>query len=68
MTNHLMKIFTQNKVLRGYNFATLSHSSTFELLRIIDNILYDIKQHDYKIWLLFQDMSKTYDRVNIFML
>src|SRR6266542_2966893 len=68
MTNRLMKIFTQTKVLRGYNFAALPHSSTFEPLRIIDNILYDVKQHDRKIWLLFQDMSKAYDRVNIFML
>src|SRR6266508_4511035 len=68
MTNRLIKIFTQNKILRGYNFAALPHSSTFEPLRIIDNILYDVKQHDRKIWLLFQDMSKAYDRVNIFML
>src|SRR6266508_2231875 len=68
MTNRLIKIFTQNKILRGYNFAALPHSSTFEPLRIIDNILYDVKQHDRKLWLLFQDMSKAYDWVNIFML
>jgi len=48
--------------------VVLPHSSTFELLCIIDNILYDVKQHDHKVWLLFQDMSKVYDRVNIFML
>jgi len=63
-----MTIFTQHKVLRGYNFAALPHSSTFEPLRIIDNILYDVKHYDRKVWLLFQDMSKAYDRVNIFML
>ena len=68
MTNCLMKIFTQNKVLRDYNFAILPYSSIFELLRIIDNILFDVKQHDHKVWLLFQDMSKVYDRVNIFIL
>ena len=49
MTNRLMKIFTQNKILRGYNFTALPHSSTFELLRIIDNILFDVKQHDRKV-------------------
>ncbi len=32
ITNRLMKIFTQNKILRGYNFATLPHNSTFKLL------------------------------------
>ncbi len=49
MTNRLMKIFMQNKVLRDYNFAALPHSSTFEPLRIIDNILFDVKQYDRKV-------------------
>ncbi len=68
MTNHLIKIFTQNKVLQSYNFAALPHSFTFKPLYIIDNILYDVKQHDHKVWLLFQNMSKAYDRINIFIL
>ncbi len=46
----------------------LSHSFTFELLRIIDNILYNVKQNYCQVWLLFQDMSKAYDRINIYML
>src|SRR6266498_1922869 len=68
ITNRLMTIFVQYSILKGYNFATLPHSSTFEPLRIIDNILYDVKQHNKEIWILFQDMSKAYDQVNIFMM
>ena len=68
MTNRLMKIFTNNKIFQNYNFAVLLHSSTFKLLCIIDNILYDVKQNHHKVWFLFQDMSKAYDWVNIFML
>ena len=43
LTNRLMNIFVQHSILKGYNFATLPHSSTFEPLRIIDNILYNVK-------------------------
>jgi len=63
-----MNIFISHSVLKGYNFAALSHSSTFELLRIIDNLLYDVKIHKKKIWILFQNMNKAYNQVNIFML
>ncbi len=43
ITNRLMNIFIQYSILKGYNFAALPHSSTFEPLRIIDNILYNVK-------------------------
>src|SRR6266542_5014889 len=33
--NQLMIIFVQHFILKGFNFATLPHSFTFELLRII---------------------------------
>ncbi len=49
ITNYLMSVFIQYSVLRGYNFAMLSHSSIFELLRIINNILYNIKYHNKEI-------------------
>ena len=68
ITNRLMTIFMQHSILKGYNFAALPHSSTFEPFRIIDNILYDVKQHNKEIWILFQDMSKAYNRINIFMM
>ncbi len=63
-----MNIFISHSILKGYNFAVLLYSSTFELLKIIDNLLYDTKVYKKKIWILFQDMSKAYDRVNIFIL
>ena len=68
MTNHIIKIFTTHQVLQDYNFTALLHSSTFKFLCIIDNILYDVKQYHHKVWLLFQDMSKAYNQVNIYIL
>jgi len=63
-----MTIFTYHSILKGYNFVILSHSFTFKPLYIIDNILYDIKKFKKKVWILFQNMSKVYDRVNIYIL
>jgi len=49
ITNRLMNIFISHSILKSYNFVMLSHSFTFKLLHIIDNILYDIKYHYNKI-------------------
>jgi len=39
-----------------------------EPIRILDNLLYDAKIKNQELWMLFLDMSKAYDRVNIDML
>jgi hypothetical protein len=46
----------------------LPGSSTFEPIRIINEIIEDAKEKHNDLWILFQDMSKAYNRVNIFML
>ena len=68
LNNRLSKIMSEHHVLRGNQFAGLPGTSTFEPLRIINEIIEDAKEKHNEIWLLFQDMSKAYDRVNIHML
>jgi len=55
-------------VLKGLNFAGLPYKSTFEPLRIVDNIKFDSITNNKDLLILSQDMSKAYDRVNLFML
>src|SRR6266511_2744049 len=68
LTQRLMTIFVDNHILKGLNFAGLPHQSTFEPLRLLDNILNDAKENNKELYIFSQDMSKAYDRVNIHML
>src|ERR1700722_5354095 len=68
LNNRVSKIFVQHHILKGNQFAGLPGTSTFEPLRILNEIIEDAKEKRKDIWILFQDMSKAYDRVNLFML
>ena len=57
-----------HNILQGNNFAGLPHNSTFEPIRILDNIMQDARYHHNELWILLQDMSKAFDRINIFIL
>ncbi len=68
INKRLLNILSSNNILKGNNFAGLPCRSTFEPIHIFDNIRYDATFHKNNLWILFQDMSKAYDRVNITML
>src|SRR6266542_5599325 len=60
INKRLIDIFTTHNVLQGLNFAGLPHKSTFEPLRLLDNILQDAKDNDKELYIYSQDMSKAY--------
>ncbi|CAB4425398.1 unnamed protein product [Rhizophagus irregularis] len=62
------KIFKENNVLKGNQFAGLEGNSTFEPIRIIKEIIQDAIENKKELWILALDMAKAYDRVNIHML
>src|SRR5215216_1758466 len=75
LNNRIQQVLLQSNALSGLNFAGLPHQSTNEPLNIVNNLLeyHRLKKksdatYDQELYILFQDMSKAYDRVNIFML
>src|SRR6266511_2157315 len=68
INNRLMETFVRHKILKGLNFAGLPHKSTAEPLCLLDNILQDAKDYNKELLIYSKDMSKAYDRVNIYML
>ena len=55
----------KHKILQGGNHAGLPGGSTLEPLGIINTIIEDARASNKKeLWIMFQDMSKAYDRVN----
>jgi len=68
INNRLLKILSEHQALKGYNFAGLPHRSTKDPIFILDHIKNDAQFNRNQLWILFQDMSKAYDRVNFGML
>lgn len=68
LTKRISKVLNKYKILQGYQYAGLPSKSTFEPLRIINKIIQHANKWDKELWILALDMSKAYDRINIFML
>ena len=65
LNNRLASILVQNNhILGNNNFAALPGRSTVEPIHTINCILEDARENKKELWMLFQDMSKAYDRVN----
>ncbi|GET00817.1 RNA-directed DNA polymerase from mobile element jockey-like [Rhizophagus clarus] len=68
ITQKLSHIIANNNILKGGNHAALPSGSTEVLIRIMNLIIEDAKVKKKPLWILFQDLSKVYDRVDIKML
>jgi hypothetical protein len=68
LNEHLLTILKENNVLKGFQFAGLPLNSIFEPIRILNEIIQDANKNKKDLWFLALDMSKAYNRVNIYML
>ena len=65
VTNRLSRIMAKHKVLKGNNFAGLPGRSTEVPIKLMNMILEDAKENNKPVWILLQDLSKAYDRVDL---
>src|SRR5277367_3315848 len=68
VNKQLSHIISDNNILKGGNFAGIPGGSTLAPLRTLNLLIEDAKENNKEIWVLFQDLSKAYDRVNGYML
>ena len=65
LNNRLSKVIDKHNILRGGNFASLPGGSTVPPIKILNMLLEDANEHNKEIWILLQDLSKAYDRVDL---
>ena len=65
ITNRLSHIMAKHAILKGNNFTDLPEGSTELPIKLMNMILEDAKEENKPVWILLQDLSKAYDRVNL---
>jgi len=65
LTNRLSRIMAKHAILKGNNFAGIPGGSMELPIKIMNMILEDAKENNKPVWILLQDLSKAYDRVDL---
>ena len=65
LINHLFTILAKYKVLKENNFTNLLKGLLKFFIKIINMIIKNAKFHKCPIWILLQNLSKMYNRVNL---
>ncbi len=63
--NRLSRIIAKYNVLKGNNFAGIQEGSMELPIKIMNMIIKDVKEYNKPVWILLQDLSKAYDRVDL---
>ena len=61
----LDKVISENKILKGANFAGLSGESTSTPIHIMNNLIEEALERKKELWVTFQDMKKAFDSVSM---
>jgi hypothetical protein len=64
-TGRLDQIISSNNLLSNLNYAASKNLSTHIPIQILHNTIEHYKTYNKEAWILFQDMSKAFDKINI---
>ena len=65
VTKRLSYILFTNHILKGHNFCGLKEESTVTPLNVLNNVMEDAKEYRKELWILTQNMAKTYDSISM---
>ena len=65
LNKRLAKVFVENEILKGPNFAGLPDCSTENPIHIMNMLMEDAKEKGKEMWILFQNMRKAFDSVSL---
>ena len=68
LNHRLSVVLYQQNLMSDLQFAGLPGKSTFKPIKVINEIITNAKSNNKELWIFFQDLSKAYKRVNIYML
>src|SRR5271156_6761559 len=68
ITKKLTNLCVEHRLLNNAQFAALPGGSTLNPIQITNELIEDAKDKNSELWILFQDMAKCYDHVNVYML
>ncbi|KAG9298517.1 hypothetical protein G9A89_018876 [Geosiphon pyriformis] len=61
LSDHILRACSTHNVLRRDNFSVLKDTSTQSSIFVVDFVVEDALEKNRKLWLVLQDMRKTYD-------
>src|SRR6266480_7001890 len=68
MTNRLVTILSEHKILKGNNYADLLEGSCHTPIHALESIIYDSNALNKPLFIFLQDISKAFDSLNTNML
>lgn len=65
VNQHLVTVLKLHKVLFDPNYISLPDESIYEPIFTLQSLVEHTNQKKHEFWILFQDMAKAFDTVNI---
>src|SRR5436305_2203138 len=63
--NRLSNIYSTHNILQGSNYAGLKNEFTDIPIHLLNSIIEEIRDNNDKLWIIFQDMTKAFNSIEL---